>query len=77
LELELLRPENNIGEELFWADEQLQDLILLIFCVKIGEWGLQLGNKINTIILKQNHSPIFKSTIIYFLYSHISTEEHF
>ena len=77
MELELLRPENNIGEELFWADEQLQDLILPIFCMGIGEWGLQLGNKINSIILKQNHSDIFKSTLIYFFYRHIDVEQHF
>jgi hypothetical protein len=60
-----------------WADENLQDLILPIFCIRIGEWGLQLGDKINMIIQKENHSDIFKATLIYFLYKKIDGEQHF
>jgi hypothetical protein len=33
-------------------DEELQDLILPIFCRHIGEWGLSLGEKISSIIIK-------------------------
>jgi hypothetical protein len=56
--------------------EELQGLILPIFCMHIGEWGLPLGERINSI-LQGNSSPAFKSALLYFLYSQIDAERHF
>ena len=50
------------------TNEKMQDLIMPIFSKRMGKWGRDLGQMINTVVEKKDHSDLFKATVMYYFY---------